>query len=94
MGRPNYSGGSRQGVRVPPPLFLEQTEARRAEKIFFETAPPFLSVWMTAPPLPSLLSEDLDPPLNYNTIPSSFTIRLLVGSEYRFDIYLASNVSF
>ena len=28
------------GVR-PPPLFLEQTEARRAEKIFLESAPPY-----------------------------------------------------
>ena len=32
------------------PLILDQTEARRAEKIFFETAPPppllpYLSVW-------------------------------------------------
>ena len=42
-------------------LFLEQTAARRAEKIFFATAPPspppptpaYLWVWMTA----------LDPPL-------------------------------
>ena len=41
-----------------PPLFLDQTEARRAEKICFETvAPP--------PPNPPLifLSEALDPPL-------------------------------
>ena len=29
--------------------------------IFFKTAPPYLRVWMTAPPL----SEGLDPPLNY-----------------------------
>ena len=43
----------------PPPLFLNQTEARRAEKVFFETAPP--------PPLsqglddrPHLLSKVLD----------------------------------
>ena len=31
------SGGSRGSS---PPLFLDQTEARRAEKVFFETAPP------------------------------------------------------
>ena len=34
----------------PPPLFLNQTEARRAEKqIFGGRAPPYLRVWMTAP---------------------------------------------
>ena len=33
------SGGSRGGARVPR-LFLDQTEARRAEKIFLETGPP------------------------------------------------------
>ena len=34
-----------------PPLFLDQTEARRAEKIFFfsDRVPPYLRVWMTAP---------------------------------------------
>ena len=35
------------------PLFLDQTEARRAEKDFFETRtppPPYLRVGMTAPP--------------------------------------------
>ena len=37
---------------APPPLFLDQTEAGRAEKKCFETAPP---------PLP--LSEGTDPPL-------------------------------
>ena len=39
--------------RGRPPLFVDQTEARRAEKIFFsETAPlpPYLTVWMTGPP--------------------------------------------
>ena len=30
----NYSGGSRGGARVPP-LFLDQTVARRAKKSFF-----------------------------------------------------------
>ena len=43
------SGRSRGGARSPP-LFLDQTEGRRAEKIFFATAPPYLRVWMTAPP--------------------------------------------
>ena len=52
------------GPGGPPPLFLDQTEARRAEKKFFwETGPPpFLRVWMTALPPPPL-SEGLDPAL-------------------------------
>ena len=44
------SGGSRGGARgaaspTPiPPIFLDQTEARRTEKkIFFETGPPLMS---------------------------------------------------
>ena len=48
------SGGSRggaQGGPRPPPSFLGQAEARRAEKIFLETGyPPCLRVWMTPPP--------------------------------------------
>ena len=58
------SGRSRGGARSPP-LFLVQTEGRRAEKIFFCDRPPppplsqglddrpstpYLGVWMTAPP--------------------------------------------
>ena len=48
------SGGSRGGARGPRLLtwFLDQTEAPRAAKNFFETAPP-----------PPPLSEGLDPPL-------------------------------
>ena len=35
-----------------PPLFLDQTEAQRAEKNFFGGCPPpYLRVWMTAPPV-------------------------------------------
>ena len=35
-----------------PPLILDQTEAQRAEKIFFETAPrpPYVRVWITGHP--------------------------------------------
>ena len=44
-------GGSREGV---DPLFLDQTDEK------FETPPPYLRVWMTAPSL----SEGLDPPLS------------------------------
>ena len=38
-------------------IFLDQTEARRAEKVFFETDPPTL-----------FLSEGLDPPLDFITL--------------------------
>ena len=52
------------GARAPA-LFLDQTEARRAEKMFFETAPPphFCQGLDDRPPSP--LSEGLDPPLIY-----------------------------
>ena len=56
---PLTSGGSREGARGPgPPSFLDQNEAQRAEKNFFEAGPPpYLTVWMTrAPPL----SEGMD----------------------------------
>ena len=53
------NGGSRGGPGLP--LFLDQTEARRAEKISFgDRSPP-------PPddrPAPASLSEGLDPPLN------------------------------
>ena len=51
------SGGSRGGAQGPgspspsPRLFSDQTEARRAEKNFSETAPP---------PQPTPLSQGLD----------------------------------
>ena len=48
------SGGFRGGAwgARAPVLFLDQTEAQRAEKSFLETAPPYLGVWMTGrPPL-------------------------------------------
>ena len=46
-----------------PPLFLDQIEARRAEKNFAgDRSSPYLRVWMTAPPPP--LSQGLDPALH------------------------------
>ena len=65
----HYSGGFRGGARgaqtAPPrPLFLDQTEAQRAEKNFFGDRPPplfYLRVWMTPPSL----SQGLDLPLHY-----------------------------
>ena len=39
--------GRGQGDLPPPPLFLDQTEARGAEKNFFGDPPPYLRVWMT-----------------------------------------------
>ena len=50
--------GEEHGGAAPPPLFLDQNKARRAEKIFFEAcphplsqglddrAPPYLKVWI------------------------------------------------
>ena len=54
-----------KGSRRPPPaLLLDQTEDRRAEKIWGRNPPPYLRVWMTAPPPPaSPLSHGLGPAL-------------------------------
>ena len=52
----NNSCGSRggaQGGPAPTPLFLDQNEARRADKKNFESAPP-LSQGLDEPPLPYL----------------------------------------
>ena len=46
--------GEGPGGPGAPPVFLNQTEARRADEFFFfETSPspPYLRVWMTAPHL-------------------------------------------
>ena len=48
-------GNPREGPGGPAPLFLDQTEARRVEKNFFETAPvPLISGsgWLFPPPPP------------------------------------------
>ena len=47
-----YRGDARGAQALT--LFLDQTETRRAAKMFFETIPP---------PSPPPLSEGLDPPL-------------------------------
>ena len=47
-----------------PPLFLDQNEARRAEKIFSEARPHPLSQGLDDRPPP--LCEGLDPPLDCN----------------------------
>ena len=63
---PGYIGGRRvlSPLRHPcSPLFLDKTEAQRAEKFFLGTAPPILisgSGWPPAPP-----SQGLDPALQY-----------------------------
>ena len=59
MCRVAASGRSRRG---PPPLFSDQTVARKGETVLFflETGhPPYLRVWMTSAPL----SQGLDPAL-------------------------------
>ena len=63
------------GGPAPPPLFLDQAEARRAKKNFLETTPPpRLSRDLDDRPPPSPpLSEGVDPPLSYVVIyPKSF----------------------
>ena len=55
------------GNLPPLPLFLNQTEARRAEKQIFgdRPPPPYLRVWITAPHPPLIrLSQGLDPALD------------------------------
>ena len=58
-------GDPEEGPGEPsPPLFLDQTEAQRVEKKFFETGPPPLSHGLDDRPPPLLpLSVGLDPPL-------------------------------
>ena len=58
------SCGSRRGARPPSPLFLDQTEARRAEKklLWPPPSPSYPRVYMTSPPSPHL-SEGLNLPL-------------------------------
>ena len=52
-----------------PPLFLDQTEAQRPKKNFFQDhpRPPYPRVWMMTSPL-APLSEGLDPPLQVQHI--------------------------
>ena len=47
----------------PPPLFPDQTEARRAKKIFFGDQPPPVSKGLDDRPPPSILSQGIDPAL-------------------------------
>ena len=65
-----------RGPGGPPfPLFLEQNEARRAEKIFFEDRPSPLPPSLVAPPPPhSPPSEGLDPPLQSNNRSQKFLL--------------------
>ena len=63
---------------APPPLFLEQTVARKTEKKFFghRGPPSYLRVWMTAPP-PTPLSQSLDPALHLSKTSKRFPVKLL-----------------
>ena len=62
-----YSGGFREGARgdLGLPLFLDQAEARRAEKIFLGDRPPSLSEGLDDPQPPPPRSQGLDPALVY-----------------------------
>ena len=65
--------GEGPGRAWPPSLFLDQTEARRAEKNCFgdQTPHPYLWVLMTGP----ALSEGVDPPLIATSYIKTFTIK-------------------
>ena len=67
-------GGSRGGARgaPAPPVFLDQSKARRVEKIIWRPPPPPASyhrICMTAPPPPPSISRGLDPALENDPIP-------------------------
>ena len=64
-----------QGRGPGSPLFIGQIEKRRAEKNFF--APP--------PPLPHLLSQGLDPPLQYGPVGQFLYISLRRESLHDYD---------
>ena len=82
-----FSGGSRgraRGSPPAPPLFLDQTEARRAEKIFLVTAPlPHLSQGLDDPPPPPFLSEGFNPPLELHSVFQLLTGFQIHGAELR-----------
>ena len=65
--------GEGPGRACPPPLFLDQTEARRGEKNCFgdQTRPPYLWVLMTGP----ALSEGLDLSLIATSYIKTLTIK-------------------
>ena len=80
------SGG--QGRGAPPPLFLDQTEAQRAGKIFLETFPPRLSKGLDDRPTPSPLISRYGSgtawyylTLRYLDILSNFGPKVTVGSN-------------
>ena len=54
---PVCRGGYRGRARgTPPPLFLDQTETRMAERNWGgQPPPPYIRVWMTVPPPPPYL---------------------------------------
>ena len=76
--------GSRGGARGPRPLFSDQNETRRAEKIFFGHRPPppppttYLRVWMTGldPALVTGLSD-----LTHTYLPCTQLINWLVMTQ-------------
>ena len=62
--RKHTSGGSRGEARGGAPLTFRPNWGPKGRKKFFRRLPPpYLRVWMTAPPPPHL-SEGLDPPLH------------------------------
>ena len=57
----SYQWRIQEGACSPPPLFLDQTEARRSNFFFLDRVPPHLSQGLDDwPPL----TEGLDPPMH------------------------------
>ena len=67
----HLSGGSRWGARGAPSLFLDQTDARRAEKNFFGDHP-------LRPHPPSPLSQDLDDVVFFSSLLSYLFVYFFV----------------
>ena len=81
-----------QGARPPLVLFLDQTEARGAKKTFFgDWAPPYLRVWMPAPPPYSPpLFQGLYPALSCTYILLMVAILLIIGqliNRFSFSVF-------
>ena len=66
-----FSGGSREGARGAwtPLIFRPKWGPKGRKNYFGDCPPPYLMVWMTAPPL---LSDGLDPPLQFAVCRSRF----------------------
>ena len=82
------SGRSKEGPGGPPPYFWTKlrTEKQKKKKCLRPVHPPYLRVWMTAPPPPPL-SEGFDPPLFYVSRPNKNS-RQHIGKHFKYEIHM------